>query len=123
MIATGSLQSPLGTSELPTADAMYSSLHSPTSFPHTKQILDTPLSEYKRETGIDLLDNRLVQELETCDSVEAVLDIIQHQAEAFDKIRAGDKKLMKWISPSVHVLYKVSSILGEGVIVVRTINL
>ena len=123
MIATGSLQSPLGASELPTADAMYSSLHSPTSFPHTKQILDTTLSEYKRETGIDLLDNRLAQELETCDTVEAVLDIIQHQAEAFDKIRAGDKKLMKWIRPSVHVLYKVSSILGEGVIVVRTINL
>lgn len=41
--------------------------------------------------------------------------IIQHQAEAFDKFGSNDKKLMKWIGPSVHILYTISATFGEGV--------
>lgn len=50
-----------------------------------------------------------------CDSIEAILEMIQLQAEAFDKFRASDKKLMEWIGPSVQVLYTISAALGEGV--------
>jgi hypothetical protein len=122
MISTCTIQSPLGTSELSTTDNMSSPLHPSTSSSRVEQILDAALSESKKETGTGLLDNWLAQELETCDSVEAVLDIIQHQAEGFDKFRAGDKRLMKWIGPSVRVLDKISSTLGEGIGMVRTIN-
>ncbi|KAH9010018.1 hypothetical protein EDB85DRAFT_2162017 [Lactarius pseudohatsudake] len=73
------------------------------------------LSEYKKRTGIDLLDHRLAKELQSCGSVEAVLDIIQGQADAFDKFRNGGSKLMKWIHSSVHVLYTLSATLGHGV--------
>ncbi len=70
-------------------------------------------------TGNDLSDNWVAKEVQTCDSVEAILDIIQHQAEAFDKFRGANKKLMKWIGSSVHVLYTISATLGESVSMVR----
>ena len=40
------------------------------------------------------LDSWLAKELRTSDSVDAVLGIIQDQAEAFDKFKNGNK-LMK----------------------------
>ena len=91
----------------------------PVSSLQFESILSTTLNEFKNKTGDDLLNNWLAKELESCDSVEAVLDIIQHQAEAFDKFRGGDKRLMKWIGSSVEVLYKISATLGAGVGMVR----
>ena len=85
-----------------------------------KAILDAALSEYKTKTGNDLRDNPLAKELRSCESSEAVLDIIQRQAKAFDKFRDGDKWLMKWIGPSVDVLFTISSTLGAGVSIVRS---
>jgi len=79
------------------------------------QIIDDALSEYKKKTGNDLLDNWLAKEMQNCDSADAVLDIIQHQAKAFDR-----KRLMKWIGPSVHVLYTISVTLAEGIGMVRS---
>ncbi len=99
-----------------------SSSQTPASSSQFKSILDAALCEYKKKTGNDLVNHWLAKELQNCDSAEAVLDIIQHQAEAFDKFRDGDKRLMKWIGSSVHVLYTISSTLGEGVSMVRTIR-
>ena len=84
-----------------------------------KTILDAALSDYKTKTGNDLTDNPLAKELQICESSEAVLDIIQRQAKAFDKFRNGDKWLMKWIGPSVDVLFTIST-LGAGVSIVRS---
>jgi hypothetical protein len=84
-----------------------------------KAILDAALNEYKTKTGIDLRNNPLGKELQSCESAEAVLGIIQRQAKAFDKFRAGDKTLMKWIGPSVDVLFTIST-LGAGVSIVRS---
>ena len=84
-----------------------------------KSILDAALSEYKAQTGNDLMNNLLTKELQCCESVEAVLDIFQRQAKAFDSFRDGDRRLMKWIGPSVDVLYAISATLGQGVGMVR----
>ena len=84
-----------------------------------KAILDAALDEYKAKTGNDLTSNPLAKELQSCKSSEAVLDIIQRQAKAFDKFRDGDKWLMKWIGPSVDVLFTISSSLGASVSIVR----
>ena len=87
-----------------------------------KSILDAALSDYKAKTGNDLTNNSLAKELQNCESVEAVLDIIQREAKTFEKFRSGDKRLMKWIGPSVDVLYTISPILGASVGIVRTIR-
>jgi hypothetical protein len=89
---------------------------------HFKSILEAALSEYKDKTGNDLTNNSLAKELQGCESAEAVLDIIQREAKAFDKFRDSNKWLMKWINPSVDVLFKISSTLSAGVSIVRTIR-
>ena len=122
MITASSAQFPLVASELPgTGTTSSLPVHAPASSSRAKQILDAALSEYKKMTKQDLLDNWLARELQSCDSVEAILEIIQHQAEAFDKFRDGDKKLMTWIGSSIGVFYKISSILDEAVGMVCTI--
>ncbi|KAH8977734.1 hypothetical protein EDB86DRAFT_3249516, partial [Lactarius hatsudake] len=82
-----------------------------------KLVLDTALAqalaEYKKKTGKDLRAHQLAHELETCESVNAVLNILRDQAKPFEQ--PGDQKLMKWIDPLVHVLYTFSGALGDGV--------
>ncbi|KAH9023546.1 hypothetical protein EDB83DRAFT_1986167 [Lactarius deliciosus] len=78
-----------------------------------KSMLDVALDRYKKKTGDDLFAHWLANELQTCDSVDAVLDILRDQAKAFE--RSGDQKLMKWIDPLVHVLFTFSGALGDCV--------
>jgi hypothetical protein len=122
MITTSSLQPSLLASELLATGTMSLPLHSPTLSERVKQTLDAALSEYKDRTKIDLSDNWLAREVQGCESAEAVLDIIQREAKAFDKFRGGNKRLMKWIGPSVDVLYTISATLGQGVGMVRIIK-
>ena len=88
-----------------------------------KVILEAALSEYKTKTKNDLMSDPLAKAVQNCESAEAVQDIIQREAKAFDKFRDGDKGqcLMKWIGPSVDVLFTISGTLGAGVSIVRTI--
>ena len=98
MIAAGSLQCPLGASELPTMSSQSQILASSSQF---ESIPETASREYEKKTGNGLLDHWLSEEIQSCgcDSVEAVLDIRQDQTETvtFDTFRNGDKRLMKWI--------------------------
>ena len=89
---------------------------------HFKSILDAALGEYKSKTGNDLKNNSLAKELQGCESAEAVLDIIQREAKAFDKFRDGDKRLKKWIGPLVDVLHTISTKVGHAVGTVRIIK-
>ncbi|KAI9432694.1 hypothetical protein H4582DRAFT_2061523 [Lactarius indigo] len=97
---------------------MSSSIQGQTYIPSSnfKSILDATLSQalggYKKKTGKKLLDHPLATELQRCDSVDAVLEILQGQASAFQQFRDGDQRLMKWISPVVDVLYAFSGTLG-----------
>jgi hypothetical protein len=76
-------------------------------------MLDNALAEYKKKTGDDLLAHWLAAELQSCESVDAVLDILRDQAKVFEK--SGDPKLMKWIDPLVHVLHTFPDALGDGI--------
>ncbi|KAH9039660.1 hypothetical protein EDB85DRAFT_1887426 [Lactarius pseudohatsudake] len=94
---------------------MSSSSQTSVSSSQFELIINAALSEFKKKTGKDLLDDWLAKELQTCDSVDAVMDIIQGQAKAFDRFMNGGSKLMKWVRSSVHVLYTISAALGDGV--------
>jgi hypothetical protein len=85
-------------------------------------MLDAALAEYQKKTGGDLLAHWLAAEVQTCESVDAVLDILRDQAKVFEK--PGDReKLMKWIDPVIHVLYTFSATMGGGVGLVCIRNL
>jgi hypothetical protein len=83
-------------------------------------MLDAALVEYKRKTGDDLLAHWIATELQTCESVDAVLDKLRDQAKTFEQ--SGDRKLMRWIDPLVHVLHTFSDALGDGIGLVRITN-
>src|SRR6266702_1281737 len=82
-------------------------------------ILDAALSEYNKKTGKDLLDQPLATDLGCCASVDDILTMLQHHANAFEQFRRGDHRLMKWIGSSVRVLDAFSETLGESVGLVR----
>ena len=84
-------------------------------------MLDSALAEYKRNTGNDLLALWLASELQTCDSVDSVLDVLRGQAKAFERSDA-DQKLIKWIDPLVNVLFTFLDALGDGVSLVTVIH-
>lgn len=83
------------------------------------QILEAALSKYQKKTGKNILSQPLAVELRRCDSIDAVLAILQGQAEAFEQFRGGDQRLMEGIRLSVDVLSVLSNALGEGVSLVR----
>ncbi|KAF8256957.1 hypothetical protein EI94DRAFT_1709865 [Lactarius quietus] len=85
-----------------------------------KSMLDAALAEYKKKTGEDLQTLWLASELQTCESVDSVLDLLQDQAKAFEQ--SGDQKLMKWIDPLVHVLLTFSDDFGDGLSLVTITN-
>ncbi|KAH9177275.1 hypothetical protein EDB89DRAFT_2240068, partial [Lactarius sanguifluus] len=97
---------------------MSSSSQTPASSLRFELIFNAALSEFKQKTGKNLLDDWLAKELQSCNSVKAVMDIIQGQAKAFDKFKNGGSKLMKWVHSSVYVLHAISAALGDGVGVV-----
>jgi hypothetical protein len=86
-----------------------------------KSMLDAALAEYKKKTGNDLLALWLASELQTCDSVDSVLDVLRGQAKAFEQSDA-DRKLIKWIDPLVNILFTFSDALGDGVSLVTVIH-
>ncbi|KAN0132378.1 hypothetical protein V8E53_009804 [Lactarius tabidus] len=79
-----------------------------------ESILVVALNEYKKNTGNDLLSHPIAIELQHCDSIDGILAILQRQANTFEQSRDGNRGLMKWIGPSVHILYSFSTALGDS---------
>ncbi|KAI9455432.1 hypothetical protein BJY52DRAFT_1224619 [Lactarius psammicola] len=80
-----------------------------------KAIFDDALKEYEKKTGTNLTAHPLADKLRTCDSPDAVLNVLQDHIRAYEESRNGDRRLTKLLDPTIHVLYLLSAALGEGV--------
>ena len=87
-------------------------------------IFEAALRDYKTQTGIDLADLPLAEQLQNCDSVESVTAILHEQTQAFSEFRGSDK-VLKLLRNAVSVLHKLSSTaeLGQGIGLVRPLAL
>ena len=94
----------------------------PSSSSHPGSVLDVALTEYRKNTGKDLLSHPLAIELQRCDSIDGILAILQRQTNTFERRRDSNQGLMKWIGPSVHILCSFSEPLGDGLGVVSLRN-
>jgi fungal STAND N-terminal Goodbye domain len=72
-------------------------------------ILTTALANYTKQTGNDLLRHPLASKLQTCNSPDSVLVLLQEQAQAFNEFRNGNKRLMTYLTPIVHGLHALST--------------
>jgi hypothetical protein len=84
------------------------------------QIFNIASDEYNRLTGQDLQKHPLATDLDTCRKPQDVSILLQTQAQAFSKFCEGDKKLMKWLDPTVNILFTFSATL-EGVGLISTL--
>ena len=87
----------------------------PASSTRFKLILDGALTEYQKKTKKNLLDYWLATELKSCESIDAILGILQDQAKAIERTSAADQRLMNHIGSSVNVLASISDTLSEGI--------
>src|SRR5712691_3157849 len=93
------------------------------SFPSNFQsILDAALSDYAKQTGIDLARHPSAQSLQNCNDANAILDLLGDKANQFQAYRDGNRKLINCLKPVVHVLHAVSAILGEAAAMVSLAN-
>ena len=85
-------------------------------------LFDAALQDYKDKTGNALADHPIAKQLETCESVDSIIAILQEQARSFREFRENDGKLMKALNSSVDVLCtpSISCALNEAIgLVVR----
>jgi hypothetical protein len=85
-------------------------------------IFDAALAEYQKMTRERLDTHPFATQFDTCDSPEAISDVLRAQAKAFSKSRQGDERLMAWLNPIVHILFVFSGAIGEGIGLVGRLN-
>ncbi|KAI0289222.1 hypothetical protein BC826DRAFT_1107209 [Russula brevipes] len=78
-------------------------------------IFSVAQDEYKKLTGHDLRQHPLALEFNTCRSPEDVLKLLEKQGQALSTFNKGNETLMKWLNPTVNILFIFSATLGEGV--------
>ena len=93
---------------------------SPSNSSNFTKIFDTAVDEYKKLTKEDLRTHPFTTAFDICNTPDTILDVFRGQAQAFDSFRKGDDKLMRWLNPTVQVLFTLSATLGEGIGLVRT---
>ena len=86
-----------------------------TSTNNFNAIFNAACTEYQSVTGNPLATHPFAAKLNTCGSPKAVSDLLRTQAQALNKFRKADEKLMAWLDPIVHILFTFSATLGEGI--------
>ena len=79
------------------------------------RLLINAFDDYAKEVGEDLTKNPLADALRTCDSPNAVLELLQEKALAFKEYRDGDHKLIGYLKPVVQVVQGFSGFLGDAI--------
>ena len=77
-------------------------------------IISSALKAYEKRTKKDLLAHPLAAQLQSCESLSAILAVLQQQVEGLDQTQCDDR-WTKWLDPTVKVLFAFSATVGAGV--------
>ena len=83
-------------------------------------ILDAALVDYNNQVEIDVPTYPLTDSLRSCGSPDDVLKLLEDEARQFKYFRDGNRELLKWLSPVVHVVHTLSAVLGASITVVSS---
>ena len=78
-------------------------------------IFDAASTEYEALTGKDLGTHPFTLAIDGHNTADSVLEVFRKQAQAFDKFRKANDKMMAWLTPIVNILFTFSATLGEGI--------
>ncbi|KAH9978447.1 hypothetical protein BJV74DRAFT_136622 [Russula compacta] len=81
-------------------------LSEPSTF---ESFFQSALDEYQRQTEIDLRRHPLALQLDRCDSVQSVTEVLKQQAQAFREFRGGNNKIITLINHAAQALHKLST--------------
>ena len=95
-----------------TMSQVQSTSASTTSF---ETIFAEALKEYKKQTKRDISSHPLAAQLQSCDTPSAILAVLQARVQKFGQSQSDDEKWIKWVDPTVNVLFAFSATLGSGV--------
>jgi hypothetical protein len=90
-----------------------------TSSSNFQPIFDAALSDFAKETHIDLATHPFAQTLQICDSADAILVLFQDKAKQFQAYRDGNRKLIDCLKPVVQFLHTVAGVLGDAATMVN----
>jgi hypothetical protein len=88
---------------------------------HSRELFDRALQDYEQQTGTALARHPLARQLQSCNSVDSVLAILQQQAQAFAEFRGSDSGIMKSLKSAVSAIHALSgsTILSDVMSTVR----
>ena len=95
--------------------SMSQTLTATASSSNYQSIFDNAIEAYKKKTKKDLRSHPLLDKLQSCDSPDAVLNILYEQIPGFDRSCGTDEKLIKWLNPTVNILCTFSGVIGGGI--------
>jgi hypothetical protein len=75
-----------------------------------ESLFQSALEKYEKVTGIDLVRHPLAAQLERCNSVESMTQVLQDRAEAFCKFRGGNHEAIAVLKHTVRALHTLSAI-------------
>ena len=79
------------------------------------QLFTDALVDYAKITGIDPSKNPFAAAIESANSPDAILELLQEREKAFKDYQRGDLRLISCLRPAVIVIQAFSDILGEAV--------
>ena len=86
-----------------------------TSHSNFLSVFNAALQNYKHRTKEDLSSHPLLPSLQSCDTPEAILAVLQEKIPAFSQSQNDDNGLTKWVAPTINVLHSFSATLGGGI--------
>jgi hypothetical protein len=96
---------------MPTPGPMSSTTPSSSNF----HLISKALSDYAKRTDIDLTKHPFAHQFHSCDSAEAISELLQGRVEAFKDYRDEHCKLIKCLNPVFQFLHVFSATLGAAV--------
>jgi len=98
-------QSTLGDYSRHTLNAVMSALPSP----ELGSLFEAALNEFEERTGTELAQHQIFNELVACESIEAVVTVLQEQIKALPTSPRDYSKLMNRIKRTVQIIHPLST--------------
>jgi hypothetical protein len=84
-----------------------------TSSPNFQTIFADALKQYKKQTKKDIAAHSLAAQIESCDSPNAVLTVLQTQVQTFDPSPSANERWTRLLNPTTTVLYAFSGFVRD----------
>ena len=84
-------------------------------------LIQSVLDDYQIQTGVDLQRHPLALQLDRCDSVQSLTEVLQQQAQTFHEFREANNRIITLLNHAAQALHRLSTpvVYAEGISLVR----